>query len=322
MVKFQKRNGKGNSTMTSTIRNKQLKRMMKQYPDWIEDNSDYLDAITNPYFMNRTAHQEFEEQLKSNHKNAGWRTIMNINYRYADLVYHGYMQLLSYNQKGWDYIDRALDGAWWEFKINHDGDIEAGTAFMLAHCYLLGYHNRTDYLGHFFYHFEKDDKAKEMLAFTDISRFIAQLWAKNHNLPLHQYGKFLNFEAEHSGYALLVRDLYAPDNSELQYAIQQALDFHIEQSAKETGWMSTAIAYYLFPVEILYFLKLREEKGLTTSLPKEHILWKAYEKIQPTYNYTGQLLIWDKALKLAFDKAVSQGFLQYQDWDFFYVKGN
>ena len=55
-----------------------------------------------------------------------------------------------------------------KFKIAHDGDIEAGTAFMLAHSHLLGYQNRADYLGNFFYRFEQDAKAREQLEHTDI----------------------------------------------------------------------------------------------------------------------------------------------------------
>ena len=207
-----------------------------------------------------------------------------------------------------------------EFKIAHDGDIEAGTAFMLAHSHLLGYQNRADYLGNFFYRFEQDAKAREQLEHTDIPRLIAQLWAKSQNLPLEHFGSFLVFENENSGYAELVRGLYEPDCAAIQQAMRQALDFHIEQSAKESGRMCTSVAYYLFPVEILYFLKLREEKGLTTELPVEHILWQAYEKIKPQHDYAAKLLDWDEALKLAFDKAVSQGFLQAEDWAFSYER--
>lgn len=304
----------------TAIQNKRLKRMINQYKDWVEDNSDYAEAIVNPYFMDNHTNKEFLKQLKSGHENAGWRAMMSINYRYAYFSYYGCLELLSGQQKGWDYLERGLDGAWWEFKIAHDGDVEAGVAFMLAHSYLLSYHNRTNYLGSFFYNFEQDDKAKEILEFTDVSRFIAQLWAKKQNLPLDKFNEFLDFEINNSGYDILVRNLYAPDSPELQRSITQALDFHIEQSSKETGWMSTAIAYYLFPVEILYFLKLREEKGLTTALPNEHILWQEYEKIQPLHDYAGKLITWDKALQLAFDKAVSQGFLQKEDWIFFYER--
>lgn len=299
---------------------KQLKRIINQYKAWTEDNSDYSEAIANPYFMDNYFYQTFQKQLRSGKADAGWSAVMNINHRYAYFAYYGGLKLLSGEQDGWDYIDRAYDGRWMEFKIAHDGDIEAGTAFMLAHSHLLGYRNRADYLGNFFYRFEQDAKAERQLGHTDIPRLIAQLWAKSQNLPLEHFGSFLVFENENSGYAELVRGLYEPDCAEIQQAMRQALDFHIEQSAKESGRMCTSVAYYLFPVEILYFLKLREEKGLTTELPGEHILWQAYEKIKPQHDYAAKLLDWDEALKLAFDKAVSQGFLQAEDWAFSYER--
>jgi hypothetical protein len=299
---------------------KRLKRIINQYKAWTEDNSDYSEAIANPYFMNNSAHQRFQKQLRSGKDNAGWTAVMSISHRYAYFAYYGGLKLLSGEQDSWDYIDRAYDGEWMKFKIAHDGDIEAETAFMLAHSHLLGYQNRAHYLGNFFYRFEQDAKAREQLEHTDIPRLIAQLWAKSQNLPLEHFGSFLVFENENSGYAELVRGLYEPDCAEIQQAMRQALDFHIEQSAKESGRMCTSVAYYLFPVEILYFLKLREEKGLITALPVEHILWQAYEKIKPQHDYAAKLLDWDEALKLAFDKAVSQGFLQTEDWAFSYER--
>ena len=168
----------------------------------------------------------------------------------------------------------------------------------------------------FFYYFERDEKANEQLEHTDIPRFIVQLWAKSKNLPTERLGEFLEFERKDSGYGELTRLLYEPDCPDIERAIELALDFHIEQSAKESGWMCTSLAFYLFPVEILYFLKLREERGLTTRVPSEHILWREYEKIKPSLGGAVKTPQRDEAFMLAFNKAVSQGFFKADDLDF------
>ena len=301
---------------TATIHEKRLKRAINQYKSWTKDNAHYEKAVSSFYFMSGYTYETFQKALRSGKPDAGWTAIMQVSNREVDLTYYGCLRLLAGDSEGWDYIDLALEGSWMNFKLSHFGDIEAGTAFMLAYFYLIGYKKRADYLGEFFYYFERDEKAKEQLEHTDIPRFIVQLWAKSKNLPTERLGEFLEFERKDSGYGELARLLYEPDCSDIERAIELALDFHIEQSAKESGWMCTSLAFYLFPVEILYFLKLREERGLTTRVPSEHILWREYEKIKPTLGGAVKMPQRDEAFMLAFNKAVSQGFFKAEDLDF------
>lgn len=260
---------------TATIHEKRLKRAINQYKSWTKDNAHYEKAVSNFYFMSGHTYETFQKALRSGKPNAGWTAIMQVSNREADLSYYGCLRLLAGDSEGWDYIDLALEGSWMNFKLSHFGDIEAGTAFMLAYFYLIGYKKRADYLG-----------------------------------------EFLEFERKDSGYGELTRLLYEPDCPDIERAIELALDFHIEQSAKESGWMCTSLAFYLFPVEILYFLKLREERGLTTRVPSEHILWREYEKIKPSLGGAVKTPQRDEAFMLAFNKAVSQGFFKAEDLDF------
>lgn len=298
-----------------------LQQLTDGYRVWAQNHPAYTEAISHASFMDEAMRQNFENCLTSD-TGCDFTGIMNIMCtRINYFEHHALLQVLAGKMEGWHYFDRAYDNAWWIFRAGIVSQRTVGDLpFLLAYSHLTGYHNRCEYIGHFLYDHPNNKLAELILQHNDTARFMTVLWAHEHGLPLTPMRPYHNLMNPSSPYAILLENLDTPDGILIQDALDKALNDHLLNSANKNSVLHRSIMSHLFPVEILYYLNLRNKRGQTTLSPHGNILWQKFKELHQVQidDYLQALLEQDEALKRVFYMFVKRGTFQAEEWDYFY----
>lgn len=315
---------KEKQTMQTVL--EKMHSLTEGYRLWTVNNESYAQAVRNPLFLDEAMYSRFTAVMKGDEPDRFLPELMALlGQRIRYLEHYALLQILQGEAAGWRYFDRACDSAWWAFKGGAFSDRTAGDVpFLLAYCFLTGQRNRTDHLGRFLYRHQENKMAEIILRHNDMARFVVQLWAKSKELPLAELDGFQTFIAHDTPYACLSAGFGDGDNMRIQRALDKALDRHILDAADRNNMMHRSLLSHLFPVEVLFFLRLRAERGLETKTPFGNILWQKFKDMHTlaTEEYVDALLAQDEALKRIFGLAVRQGLFLKDEWEFFYRNCN
>jgi hypothetical protein len=293
-----------------------LKRLIEHprlyLESWKRDTDEVLASAN--HFTLRNA-KDFSKALRSQETTSGYLSVLVASRRSTTLCYEGVRQVLNEQQAGWALFDRAYDNLWWAFRTRpySFGNYESQIQLMLCHSALLGYQARSDFLGRYFYERREGENAERYLQYSDVGRFVAQLWATANGLPLEKFGDYREFTEPDTGYAFVLDNLFDEDPNKLTSALEQVLDFHLQSANNEEGIMRTAILFHLLPVEVFYVVYIREQRGIKTNLPEHELLSTSVARIEDAIKFTGTLP--DPVLEQALEKAIKQSFISQIDLD-------
>lgn len=298
-----------------------LQELVEGYRLWTQNHPQYDEAIRHPSFMNAAMQRDFEAciQAADGCNTIGIMEVMR--QRISFFEHFALLKLLAGQLDGWQYFDRAYDNAFWLFRAGVFSDrTVADLPFLLAYSHLTGYKNRSNYIGRFLYEHTKSKLATIILQKSDTTRFMTLLWAHHHDLPVQPFRPFHLFDKPNSPYATLIEHIDRPDGLIIQTALDNALNQHILESADKNNVMHRSLMSHLFPVEILYYLKIRKQRGHSTVSPHGNILWQKFKELHNLQieDYLQALLEQDEALKRVFYLFVKRDTFKAEEWQYFY----
>lgn len=300
-----------------------LQQLVEDYRLWTQNHPAYNEAVRHPSFTTEAMRHNFEACIQSTDgcNTAGVMEVMRQRIDYFE--HFALLRLLGKHQDGWQYFDRAYDNAFWLFRAGTFSERTlADVPFLLAYSHQTGYRHRTDYIGRFLYEHQKSKLATLILQHSDTARFMTLLWAHAHQLSVSDFRPFHLFEQDNSPYAVLLEHLDRPDNLHIQNALDKALNQHILESADKNHVMHRSLMSHLFPVEILYYLNIRTQRGQSTLTPRGNILWQKFKELHNVQidDYLQALLEQDEPLKRVFYLFAKRGTFQAQEWEYFYQR--
>lgn len=249
-------------------------RHLESHPDaYIQSRQrEFDEALESSHWWTNHIKKKFNKEIASKDIASGYGALLTARSRSPFVIYWAQSQIMKGNTDGWHLISMALENIWWAFKCRPStyGDYESLIQLLLPWFYLAGQHENANSLGMYFNGATGIDGYEKYLENSSVGKFLANVWSWRESGSKKEH---------HSSdaskicdvYKALIDNLEVRDVEKINDLLVNAINFHIRSSSTEGGEFRTAYPFYLSPLEILYYIKVRNEKGFETEIPNHDI---------------------------------------------------
>jgi hypothetical protein len=285
-----------NKTATPNGHDQQIKRLVKKEIESLKSHYDESDegyTITKDLFFN-TPREECNDYLTASntHPSELWipKAASRLKSYYGQVPYrHSCFVLQNPNPL---FLSQWANYAAWHLaalKAQQATDNSKSPLFRdatIALCLqiICGWPRQSNLVGRLGYAAGRHHSAMIQSEFDKSPAFIFNLFCDLQNLPFNDT-VFEYLDDDFGVYAPVIANWRTKDVNQVHEWVNQMADYHLEQTKKPRGveWGEFELpGIYLFPYEILAFLRLREWLGLPNPSEFEHPLMNQLMAFMPT----------------------------------------
>jgi hypothetical protein len=283
-------------TTTASVHAPQIKRLLKKEIDKLERDYDENHpgyAVNKDLFFN-TPTEEYNDYLTASNTHPSELWIPDAaNYLksfYGAVPYRRSCFVLQNPNPL--FLSQWANHAAWQLialKAQQASDYSKSPLFSeatIALCLqiICGWPRQTNLVGRLGYAAGRHREAMVQSEFDKSPAFIFSLFCELQNLPFND-SVFPYLDDDFGVYAPIIANWRTKDVKQVSEWVNQMADYHLEQTKKPRGveWGEFELpGIYLFPYEILAFLRLREWLGLPNPSEFEHPLMNQPMAFMPT----------------------------------------